>query len=73
MTIYDIDERIQQVLESAIDPDTGEIVNEKLMEELDALDSARDEKIENAALFSRTALQKLQQSNWKKQPLKTEG
>lgn len=43
MTIYEIDE----LIESCIDPETGEVDAETLM----ALQMARDEKIENVALY----------------------
>lgn len=45
MTIYEIDESIRQIIENA-DQDTGEIDGEAL----DALQMARDAKVENLAL-----------------------
>lgn len=51
MNLFEIDSRISEILESAIDPETGEVLDEKLVEELDGLSMKRGEKIENLALF----------------------
>lgn len=51
MNLYEIDERMVQAFEAGLDPDTGEILDEKAMAEFDTLSLARDEKIENIALF----------------------
>ena len=46
MTIYEIDAQVAAAFGRAVDPETGEIVNEKAAEELDKLQISRDEKIE---------------------------
>ena len=51
MTLYEIDNTILLVIDSAIDPETGEILDETAAEALDRLELARDEKIENICLF----------------------
>lgn len=48
MTLYEINEQIQKAIELGFDPDTGEILDESALEQLQ-LD--RDEKIENICLF----------------------
>ena len=46
MTIYEIDAQVAAAFGRAVDPETGEIINEKAAEELDKLQISRDEKIE---------------------------
>ena len=55
MTIYEIDKQIEELLENSVDPETGELLIAD--EELDRLQMAREEKIENIALLikNRTA------------------
>lgn len=48
MTLYEINEQIQKAIELGFDPETGEILDESALEQLQ-LD--RDEKIENICLF----------------------
>ena len=48
-TLYEINEAIERAFEACIDPETGEIVGDT--EALDDLVLARDEKIENIALW----------------------
>ena len=48
MTLYEINEQIQKAIELGFDPETGEILDEAALEQLQ-LD--RDEKIENICLF----------------------
>ena len=50
MTLYEINQAIQDLYESMVDPETGE-VSEDFAKELDALDMARGEKIENIGLW----------------------
>lgn len=50
MTLYEINNQIQEALEKAVDPETGEI-NENMYAYLDELTLARDEKAENVALW----------------------
>lgn len=49
MTIYEIDKQIEALLDGMVDPETGE-VNEEVLDQLEALHMAREEKAENAAL-----------------------
>lgn len=49
MTLYQINEELEQALMNSVDPDTGEIIEDTSA--LDALAIARDEKIENIALY----------------------
>lgn len=51
MTLYEIDNAIREVLESAADPETGELVDEALLEQYDKLIMDRDQKVENIGLF----------------------
>ena len=51
MTLYEIDKALVDAFERAIDPETGEIINDDAMAELEQLDMARDTKIENTALY----------------------
>ena len=51
MTLYEIDNAIREVLESAADPETGELVDEALLEQYDKLIMDRDQKIENIGLY----------------------
>ena len=51
MTLYEIDNAIREVLESAADPETGELVDEELLEQYDKLIMDRDQKVENVGLF----------------------
>ena len=51
MTLYEIANALREVLESASDPETGELVDEELLEQYDQLRMDRDQKIENIGLF----------------------
>ena len=51
MTLYEIDNAIREVLESAADPETGELVDEELLEQYDKLIMDRDQKVENIGLY----------------------
>ena len=51
MTLYEIDNAIREVLENAADPETGELVDEALLEQYDKLIMDRDQKIENIGLY----------------------
>lgn len=48
MTLYQINEQLRNAIEYGCDPETGEIID---TEALEALEMARDEKIENICLF----------------------
>lgn len=48
---YFIDAQIEEALEEAIDPETGEIVNESKLDEIEALKDAKDESIEQIGLY----------------------
>lgn len=51
MNLYQIDEAIMNAFDAAVDEETGEIINEAAMENLNALEMMRDQKIENIALM----------------------
>lgn len=51
MNLYEIDSNLQAAFEAAFDPETGEILDEKMAEEFDQLQIDRDTKIENICLF----------------------
>ena len=51
MTLYEINEAIQEALEKAVDPETGEITNEAVLVEYEQLQMDRDQKIENIGCF----------------------
>lgn len=51
MNLYQIDEAITSAFDAAVDEETGEIINEAAMENLNALEMMRDQKIENIALM----------------------
>jgi|GEM_PF-343349 len=51
MSIWQIDRRMLEIGDRAEDPETGEILDEELYAELEALEMARPEKIENLALW----------------------
>lgn len=48
--LYEINAQIEALFDAAIDPETGE-VNEDLYAEMEALQMAREEKIENIGLY----------------------
>lgn len=49
MTLYEIDNRLRDLMENAIDPETGEFIADP--EEWASLQMAKDEKLENTALY----------------------
>lgn len=51
MTLYEIDKAIQEALEGAVDPESGEIIDEELLAAYDQLRMDRDQKIENIGLY----------------------
>lgn len=51
MTLYEIDSALEAALEKAFDPETGELIDEAAFEQTEALQLARDAKIENVALW----------------------
>ena len=51
MRLYEIDKALEEAFERAIDPETGEIINDDAMVELEQLDMERDAKIENTAKY----------------------
>ena len=51
MTLYEIDHAISEVVERAIDPETGELINEEAWARLEALQMDREQKLENVALW----------------------
>jgi len=50
MTIYEIDKRLQEAFDRAVDVETGEI-NEEAYAEFEQLEMARKDKIENVAMW----------------------
>lgn len=51
MTLYEIDQAIIDALEGAIDPETGEVMDDALLASYEKLQEDRDAKIENIGLF----------------------
>ena len=51
MTLYEIDHAISEAFERAIDPETGELINEEAWAQLEALQMDREQKLENVALW----------------------
>lgn len=50
MTLYEINTELAQLIESSIDPETGEI-NEEAFDKLEELQMAWDQKVENIGCF----------------------
>lgn len=51
MNIFEFDRVIQDAIERAIDPETGEVVNEVALEGLEEIQMDRDTKIENSVMY----------------------
>ena len=51
MTLYEIDHAISEAFEQAVDPETGELINEEAWARLEALQMDREQKLENVALW----------------------
>lgn len=51
MTLYEINQAIIDALEGAIDPETGEVIDDTLLASYEKLQEDRDTKIENIGLF----------------------
>lgn len=49
MTLYEIDSRLKEMMDNAIDPETGELIADPV--EWESLQMAWDEKVENTAIF----------------------
>lgn len=49
--LYVIDSAIEKAFNDAVDPETGEIIDESKLEEIDALNMKRDAKIEGVGLY----------------------
>lgn len=56
MKLYEIDYELEMALSGAIDPETGEILNDELLERIEALSLAKENKIEDCLLFYKGAL-----------------
>ena len=48
MTLYEINQQIQKAIELGFDPETGEILDDSALQQLEI---DRDEKVENICLF----------------------
>ena len=55
MFYYSYAPKFRELIERSVDPETGEIINDDFDEELDALQMAQNEKIEQAALAYKNA------------------
>lgn len=51
MNLYEIDNRIAEAFEAAVDQDTGEIIDEQAYEALNGLQMDREQKIEGILLW----------------------
>lgn len=54
--LYEIESDINQILEQAIDPDTGEIIDESKLEELNTLDIEKKDKLEAVGLYYKNTM-----------------
>lgn len=70
-SLYEINSQIEQAWGAAVDPDTGEIINEEAMQAFSELSMARDEKIENIALAYKNTCAEVEalKAEWLKQYL----
>lgn len=50
-SLYQINAEIEQAWSAAVDPETGEIISEEAAQAVEQLSMAREEKIENLALY----------------------
>lgn len=50
-SLYQINAQIEQAWSAAVDPETGEIISEEAAQAIEQLSMAREEKIENLALY----------------------
>lgn len=51
MTLYEINEAIMEAYEKAIDPETGEVIDDDLFQSLEQLQMEREAKCENVACW----------------------
>lgn len=51
MNLYEINSALQAAVDDCIDPETGEILDDSLLDAIGGLQMARDEKIENLCLY----------------------
>lgn len=51
MTLYEIDSRLKELMDNAIDPDTGELIADPI--EWESLQMAWDKKVENTAVYAK--------------------
>lgn len=51
LKLYEYDDLIAEAFEQAIDPDTGEIINDLALQQMEALEGAREDKIEGILLW----------------------
>lgn len=51
MNLYEIDQKMMEAFAAAVDPETGEIIDEEMKDSFDQLAIDRDQKIENICLF----------------------
>lgn len=51
MNLYEINEAIMDALERAVDPETGEILDENVLKELNSLEMVKNEKVEGILLW----------------------
>ena len=50
-SLYEINAQIEQAWSAAVDPETGEIISEEAAQAVEQLNMAREDKIENLALY----------------------
>lgn len=50
-SLYEINAQIEQAWSTAVDPETGEIISEEAAQAVEQLTMAREDKIENLALY----------------------
>lgn len=69
MKLYEFNEAIESALFEAIDPETGEIVDESALEKLNALQMEKDEKVESCLIMYKNLLAEAEAINAEKKNL----
>ena len=68
-SLYEINAQIEQAWSAAVDPETGEIISEEAAQAIEQLSMARDEKVENLALYYKNLMAEVEALKAEKQTL----
>ena len=68
-SLYEINAQIEQAWSAAVDPETGEIISEEAAQAIEQLSMARDEKVENLALYYKNLMAEAEALKAEKQTL----